>query len=141
MGLGAPESEVTPMHGSSRIRTFELRSPESTEESAKLPIDLGHLRRYTLGDKALEDEILQLFLTQLTDTLAALRAAQTNQEWKVATHTLKGSSRAIGAWELGQLAQDAEALAQGGDAAARAAAIAGIEVAAGEVAAFVERAA
>ncbi len=60
------------------------------------PVDLKHLRRYTLGDAGLEREILDLFFGQLPTTIAALAAAATPKEWKVAAHTLKGSGRAVG---------------------------------------------
>jgi HPt (histidine-containing phosphotransfer) domain-containing protein len=67
-----------------------------------------HLGRYTLGDKTLEKEILGLFLTQMPDLLASLRKAQSEREWKMAAHSLKGAARAIGAWQMASAAEDAE---------------------------------
>ncbi|MBN9246850.1 MAG: Hpt domain-containing protein, partial [Hyphomicrobium sp.] len=93
-----------------RAQSFDIQSPENQNGANELPIDLAHLRRYTLGDKALEDEVLRLFLAQLPETLAALRTAATERDWKIAAHTLKGSSRAVGAWRIASLAQEAEAL-------------------------------
>lgn len=72
------------------------------------PIDLVHLRRYTLGDAALEREILGLFVDQAPLTLADLDGATTAKAWSMAAHTLKGSSRSVGAVELGRLATSAE---------------------------------
>ncbi len=72
------------------------------------PVDLKHLRRYTLGDIALEKEVLGLFLAQLPQTIAALSHAETDRDWRIAAHTLKGSGRAIGAWRLARLAEQAE---------------------------------
>lgn len=72
------------------------------------PIDLKHLRRYTLGDASLEREILDLFLNQLPNTIAALAGAVNQKEWKIAAHTLKGSGRAVGAWRLARIAEQAE---------------------------------
>lgn len=73
-----------------------------------MPVDLKHLRRYTLGDAALEREILDLFFNQLPATIAALAAAATPKDWKVAAHTLKGSGRAVGAWRIARIAEQAE---------------------------------
>jgi HPt (histidine-containing phosphotransfer) domain-containing protein len=72
--------------------------------------DRAHLSRYSMNNPALEAEIIQLFLEQLPATLEAIRLAQTAQEWRLATHTLKGSAGAIGAWQLHALAAELEAL-------------------------------
>jgi len=74
------------------------------------PIDLAHLRRFTLGDKRLEEEILKLFIEQAPVTIEAMRRAQTKRDWVRAAHTLKGSARAVGAWRLAELAESAERL-------------------------------
>ena len=103
-------------------------------------VDLNHLRRYTFGDQALEKEILSLFLTQLAETMKALREAASQQDWKIAAHTLKGSCRAVGAFRLGDLAQEAEHLGYGTDCAARTEAVSRIEEAAGDVRQFLKSA-
>lgn len=72
------------------------------------PVDLKHLRRYTLGDADLEREILGLFFGQLPATISALAAAATPKDWKIAAHTLKGSGRAVGAWRIARIAEQAE---------------------------------
>ena len=81
------------------------------------PLDLAHLRRFTLGDHSLELEILDLFITQAPVTLAALNAAGTDRDWRIAAHTLKGSARAVGAWHVAQLAERAEAMSHRNDRA------------------------
>lgn len=79
------------------------------DENLRLsPIDLKHLRRYTMGDQALEHEVLELFLAQLPATIAALGSASTDRDWHMAAHTLKGSGRAVGAWRIARLAEQAE---------------------------------
>lgn len=85
----------------------EGRHVES-EMSAPWPIDLVHLRRYTLGDLQLERDVLDLFAGELPKTLAALETANTEKEWKMASHTLKGSARAVGAWRVARAATAAE---------------------------------
>lgn len=72
------------------------------------PVDLKHLRRYTLGDAGLEREILDLFLDQLPQTIGTLAGAVNQKEWKIAAHTLKGSGRAVGAWRIARIAEQAE---------------------------------
>ncbi len=87
-----------------------MSAAAGAEALAGAPIDLDHLRRYTLGDVDLELEILRLFIDQAPTTLDALRRAQTSREWMRAAHTLKGSARAVGAWRLAGLAEQAERL-------------------------------
>lgn len=120
-----------------RVRPAVRRPSEGKEGSSELPVDLGHLRRYTLGDKALEDEVLRLFVSQLSETLASLRSAANQREWKTATHALKGSSRAVGAWRIAALAEEAEAIVYERATAARLDAIARLEAAANEASQFV----
>ena len=71
-------------------------------------IDLDHLARYTLGDKALEREILGLFKDQAPDYAENCRQAANAKAWRDATHTLKGSARAVGAFHVAEAAQRAE---------------------------------
>lgn len=76
--------------------------------TARHPIDLTHLRRFTCGDVALEEELLDLFQQQAPLTLAQLEEAQSDRQWIEAAHALKGSARAVGAQEVAELAADAE---------------------------------
>jgi HPt (histidine-containing phosphotransfer) domain-containing protein len=73
-------------------------------------IDLTHLRRYTLGNAALQCEVLQLFAAQAPTILAQLRVAETQKDWRDAAHTLKGSARAVGAWHVADCAERAESI-------------------------------
>jgi HPt (histidine-containing phosphotransfer) domain-containing protein len=66
------------------------------------PIDFEHLSRMTLGDPALECEVLTMFVAQsgkLLDQLASLPP-----ETPALAHTLKGSARAIGAFAVAEAA-------------------------------------
>jgi HPt (histidine-containing phosphotransfer) domain-containing protein len=66
------------------------------------PIDFEHLQRMTLGDAALEQEVLGMFSAQsarLVHTLAAMPA-----DASALAHTLKGSARAIGAFAVADAA-------------------------------------
>lgn len=90
-----------------------MRTYESTEvqlgNAGRLPIDRAHLARFTLGDKALEREVLELFREQLQRTLPQLSPSATEKDWRFVAHTLKGSGRAVGAWGLSAAAAAAEA--------------------------------
>jgi HPt (histidine-containing phosphotransfer) domain-containing protein len=74
------------------------------------PIDHAYLARFTLGNAALEREVLELFAGQAAVYVAQLREAVTRKAWKDAAHGIKGSARAVGARRLASLAQFAEQL-------------------------------
>lgn len=76
--------------------------------SLGVPIDHAHLARYTMGNRPLEVEVLQLFAGQAPETMASLVAAQDAKAWHLAAHTLKGSARAVGAWAVATAAEEAE---------------------------------
>lgn len=71
-------------------------------------IDRAYLARFTLGNAALEREVLELFAAQAPVYLQRLREARTRKAWREATHTIKGSAAAIGAWRLARFAEMAE---------------------------------
>jgi len=71
-------------------------------------LDRNHLTRYTMGDEALEREVLGLFIGQLPETLDMLRRCGDGKTWLRAAHTIKGSARAVGAWKLAETAERAE---------------------------------
>ena len=73
--------------------------------------DRAHLARYTMDSAELEREILDLFLLQLPETLAMIATAATAADWKLATHSLKGSAAAVGARRIGRIAAELELLA------------------------------
>ncbi len=62
--------------------------------------DTVHFGRQTFGEIALQQEILQLFLTQLDDTRRALAKPGSSSGWRFLTHTLRGAAAAIGAVDL-----------------------------------------
>lgn len=71
-------------------------------------LDRDHLARYTMDNPALEREIIELFLQQLPVTLKALKSAKSSADWKLATHTMKGSAAAIGATRINAIAAELE---------------------------------
>ncbi len=78
--------------------------------SGERPIDLVHLSRMTFGDRSLEREVLQLFDRQTTQLMARIRNIAPD-EIAVLAHTLKGSARGVGAWQVARAAEALEAAA------------------------------
>jgi HPt (histidine-containing phosphotransfer) domain-containing protein len=80
------------------------------------PIDFTHLSRMTLGNPALECEVLTMFVAQsarMLDQLASLPP-----EAAGIAHKLKGSARAIGAFAVADAAARVELAAGGAGSAA-----------------------
>ena len=103
-------------------------------------VDLAHLARYTGGDAALNAEILRLFDAQASELVEKLRSileARDAKSWKLATHTLKGAARGIGAFGLGDAAAAAEPI-DPADTQTAAAALESLEGRTGEVRLFIK---
>jgi HPt (histidine-containing phosphotransfer) domain-containing protein len=87
------------------------------------PIDLVHLARQTMGDRALEVELLALFDRQAAQIAQKLGAEDTGaaqdsdatKSWRAdLAHKLKGSARAIGAHGVAAAAENYEHCARTG---------------------------
>jgi HPt (histidine-containing phosphotransfer) domain-containing protein len=76
-------------------------------------IDLAHLARMTIGDRSLEGEVLELFDRQAELLLARMRRAP-QREVAAFAHTLTGSARGIGAWQVAKAAEAVERAAGSG---------------------------
>jgi len=77
------------------------------------PIDLTHLYRMTLGDHSLEREVLQLFERQAEMLIGRMPGLEPAAVAALA-HTLKGSARGIGAWQVARAAEAVEQSAGSG---------------------------
>jgi len=64
--------------------------------------DIDHLRRYTLGDIALENELLGLFRAQARLQLDLIAAAACPEDFSAQVHALKGAALAMGATEIAE---------------------------------------
>jgi HPt (histidine-containing phosphotransfer) domain-containing protein len=80
-----------------------LASP-GNQRPDPLIFDIAHLRRYTLGNSELENELLALFEAQLPTLMEQITGTSPADVWRLAVHTLKGSARAVGAPAIGDLA-------------------------------------
>ena len=76
--------------------------------SRNRPIDLVHLTRQTLGDLALEREVLGLMQRQILAFADRLELA-TDAERRQIAHALRGSARNVGAFSLSAAADALEA--------------------------------
>jgi HPt (histidine-containing phosphotransfer) domain-containing protein len=91
------------------------------EAPGSQPIDRAFLARFTRDNAALEQEVLELFASQLPLYVEQLRTAADAKDWRQAAHGIKGSALAVGAHKLAAIAQAAERLEiAAGDAGASA---------------------
>lgn len=86
------------------------RAAESHDDGGGVEavVDLAHLDQYTLGDRDLQAELLQLFRDQLKSQAEELLSCTDAAAWKSAVHTLKGAARSIGAGQVAEVAQAME---------------------------------
>ena len=77
-------------------------------KAAQVVFDRAHLAQYTMESPELEREIVGLFVAQLPVILDQLLNAHSRDDWRIATHTLKGSALAIGACKIGEFAKKLE---------------------------------
>ncbi len=85
-------------------------------------LDLVHLAAQTDGDLALQRDLLDLFIVQSAELIAHMSALADADPAAASdlAHTLDGSARAIGAFELAGAAAELEAALAAGDGAAAA---------------------
>ncbi len=85
----------------------------SQKASAQQPektylIDISALHEHTLGNAALEQDMLSLFLRQSTRLLLEFNASSSVADWQFYARALKGSALNIGATEVANAAQRIE---------------------------------
>lgn len=79
----------------------------ATTGSLERPIDLVHLSKQTFGERDLESELLRLFDRQSRQIVARLTDGPVSEaRWRAdLAHTLKGSARAVGAFNVAAAAE------------------------------------
>ena len=75
--------------------------------SSNRPIDLAHLTRQTMGDRALETEILGMFAKQMSGSRVSMAKGNADERKRLA-HTIKGTARSVGAFAVGNVAERIE---------------------------------
>lgn len=73
-------------------------------------IDFDHLNQYVGGDKDLTREVFGMFKHQVDMWARMLSVDADDDSWAAATHSLKGSARAVGAMGLALACERAEDL-------------------------------
>ncbi|HEY0293328.1 MAG TPA: Hpt domain-containing protein [Hansschlegelia sp.] len=101
---------------SSIMEQYEQRASTSFASA----IDVVHLNRQTMGDRALEHEVLELFRRQARILLFRFEALTNPAERADVAHTLKGSARGIGANRVAFAADELERAAKSGEPTGRA---------------------
>ncbi|RWX75498.1 Hpt domain-containing protein [Neorhizobium lilium] len=97
---------------------FDLQPARMPCPSQDRPVDLVHLANQTMGDKDLENEVLQMFARQARKSLQEIAGAEPAAV-TAAAHRLKGAASAVGAFKVSAAAGRLEA--EAGDAALQAA--------------------
>lgn len=69
-------------------------------------IDFAHLDKQTMGDRDLAAEVMQIFVEQME--LQKDRLDKDAPDLKQVAHSIKGSARGIGAWQVAQQAEIVE---------------------------------
>lgn len=85
---------------------------KTSDADSAAALDRSHLRRMTLGDRSLENEVLQLFDRQAELLIERMRSGDGAVVGALA-HTLKGSAAGIGAGQVAHAAEAAERAAGG----------------------------
>jgi len=69
-------------------------------------VDFAYLEEFAAGDQQVVDEVLGLFREQAALWTGLLDPA--SEGWRDAVHTIKGASRGVGAFALGEACERAE---------------------------------
>jgi HPt (histidine-containing phosphotransfer) domain-containing protein len=103
--LSPPVAAAPALAEVGRVRIYE-----SAPEGGR--IDHAHLERMTMGNRLLAREVLALFRSQTTQCLARLKANPDAADRRMVAHTILGSARGVGAWDVAARAHDLETAAR-----------------------------
>ncbi|HTV67992.1 MAG TPA: histidine kinase [Rhizobiaceae bacterium] len=96
MGLRSAEAVAFAMPGGESSVTAPLR-----------PIDMAHLARQTLGDRAIEQEVLLMFIQQSVLVRDRISGATVSERLQLC-HGLKGAARGVGAFPIADCLSEIE---------------------------------
>jgi len=68
------------------------------------PVDLAHLSAVTMGDRALEWEVLCMFCEQIPHYFQMIENCASDDDIRRAAHTIRGAAKNIGAFTLADMA-------------------------------------
>jgi HPt (histidine-containing phosphotransfer) domain-containing protein len=112
-----PRRREKSMDAAQRLSGFNFALKTGGDGASACPIDLVHLARQTMGDNALEAELLALFDRQAGQIAEKLRRADSDAATIFGpdlAHKLKGSARTVGAHEVASAAENYEHCASKG---------------------------
>jgi HPt (histidine-containing phosphotransfer) domain-containing protein len=95
------------MYSHNAAIAFAMPGGEGSAVSRHRPVDLAHLAKQTLGDRALEQEVLKLFVQQALTARDRIVSAEPNERLLLA-HNLKGSARGVGAFAVADCVAELE---------------------------------
>jgi HPt (histidine-containing phosphotransfer) domain-containing protein len=82
---------------------FSMPGGDVSGKAGSRPVDMAHLARQTMDDRALEQEVLALFVQQALSVRDKILDADAKERVFLA-HGLKGSARGIGAFAVAECA-------------------------------------
>ncbi|MDX8464568.1 Hpt domain-containing protein [Mesorhizobium sp. VK23B] len=82
---------------------FSMPGGDVSGTAGSRPVDMAHLARQTMDDRALEQEVLALFVQQALSVRDKIVDADAKERVLLA-HSLKGSARGIGAFAVAECA-------------------------------------
>jgi HPt (histidine-containing phosphotransfer) domain-containing protein len=82
---------------------FSMPGGNASGTAGSRPVDMAHLARQTMDDRALEQEVLGLFVQQALSVRDKILDADAKERVFLA-HGLKGSARGIGAFAVAECA-------------------------------------
>jgi HPt (histidine-containing phosphotransfer) domain-containing protein len=91
----------------SGVVAFSMPGGETCAKARTRPVDLVHLAKQTMGDRALEQEVLALFVQQTRLVRDKIASASVPERLRLA-HGLKGSARGVGAFSIADCAAEIE---------------------------------
>jgi hypothetical protein len=97
-----------------QAKVLPFVAPAEADRLRQRPIDLVHLAKQTLGDSALECEVLRMFDQFATGTFARIEQSTSSDELLSHLSSLRGAAAGVGAWAIADLAETAEAEIAGG---------------------------
>jgi HPt (histidine-containing phosphotransfer) domain-containing protein len=85
-----------------------------------MTIDIAHGMEYSMNDKDMYKDMVQMFIDQRDQNLSDINGAFEKKDWdnyRIKVHGLKSNSRLVGGMDLGNLAEKCEHAARDKDEA------------------------
>ena len=105
--VGVAGISEAPVSSTCSSHVWGEASPHLPDITQSAVLDRNHLAHITLGDEALEREVLGLFHRQAAMLLGRM-ANQSPRVIAAMAHTLTGSARGVGAWQVAAAAEAVE---------------------------------